>query len=125
MGKATGELSASYETRQVERATRDALHKYPDPAEAARAYGLDVRKMLVYDPAYWDANGLIRLYARIAVHLAVLALPANTPPGGPTTADTYTTDEHCQYCGNSWTQTRTVGTPRLDAVPCPKCKRLV
>ncbi len=38
---------------------------------------------------------------------------------------TYTTVEHCQYCGNSWTATRTVGTPRLDAVPCPKCRRLV
>jgi hypothetical protein len=37
---------------------------------------------------------------------------------------TYQTDEHCQYCGNSWQQTRTIGTPRLDAVPCPSCKRL-
>lgn len=35
------------------------------------------------------------------------------------------TAEHCQYCGNSWQQRRTIGTPRLDAVPCPKCKRLV
>ncbi len=42
-----------------------------------------------------------------------------------TTDDTYQTAEHCQYCGNSWQQTRTVGTPRLDAVPCPACRRLV
>lgn len=40
-------------------------------------------------------------------------------------ADVIRTAEHCQYCGNSWQQTRTVGTPRLDAVPCPSCKRLV
>lgn len=39
--------------------------------------------------------------------------------------DTFTTTEHCQYCGNTWAQTRTIGTPRLDAVPCPACKRLV
>jgi hypothetical protein len=39
--------------------------------------------------------------------------------------DLYITPEHCQYCGNSWNQTRTVGTPRLDAVPCPNCKRLI
>ena len=41
------------------------------------------------------------------------------------TATHYQTAEHCQYCGNSWQQTRTIGTPRLDAVPCPKCQRLV
>jgi hypothetical protein len=40
-------------------------------------------------------------------------------------SEKYQTDEHCQYCGNSWQQTRTVGTPRLDSVPCPSCKRLV
>lgn len=40
-------------------------------------------------------------------------------------ACTYQTSERCQYCGNSWQQTRTIGTPRLDAVPCPSCKRLV
>jgi hypothetical protein len=40
-------------------------------------------------------------------------------------AHTYQTAEHCQYCGNSWQQTRSVGTPRLDAVLCPACKRLV
>lgn len=39
--------------------------------------------------------------------------------------DQYQTPEHCQYCGNSWQQTRTIGTPSLDSVPCPACKRLV
>lgn len=38
---------------------------------------------------------------------------------------TFQTAEHCQYCGNSWQQTRTLGTPRLDAVACPSCARLV
>lgn len=69
------ETTRDYETRQVARAERDALHKFnDDAAEAARAYGLDVRKMIAYDSAYWDANGLIRLYARIAAHLAAKAL---------------------------------------------------
>jgi hypothetical protein len=38
---------------------------------------------------------------------------------------TYQTSEQCQYCGTRWQQTRTLGTPRLDSVPCPNCKRLV
>lgn len=39
--------------------------------------------------------------------------------------DHYQTDETCQYCGYSWSQTRTLGTPRLDSVNCPSCNRLV
>ena len=65
----------TYETRQVDRAERDALAKFDNNAsEAARAYGLDVRKMLVHDAAYWDRLGLVRLYARIAARLAISAL---------------------------------------------------
>lgn len=67
----------TYEDRQVDRAVRVALHKYDgSPTAAAEAYGLDVRKMIAYDSAYWDALGVIRLYARIAAHLALDVLEA-------------------------------------------------
>jgi hypothetical protein len=62
---------SDYETRQVDRAFRDAITKYDGNARnAAAAYGADVLAMLSYRPEYWNSLGLIRLYTRIAVRLA-------------------------------------------------------
>jgi hypothetical protein len=61
------------ETRQVNAAISAALLVHETAARAAESYGEDVKRMIAHRPEYWDALGLIRLYARIAVRCATIA----------------------------------------------------
>jgi gamma-glutamylcysteine synthetase len=63
--------TADYETRQTDRAYRDAMQKYDgDAFKAMESYVSDVRKMLASESTQWESLGLVRLYTRIAVRLA-------------------------------------------------------
>lgn len=78
----------------------------------------------VYENAYTDKPSAIVRFTREEDARAYAA----TVPGCavyPPAPATYTTAEQCQYCGNRWEQRRTIGTPRLDSVPCPACRKLV